>query len=346
MTVRVALIGAGSMGADHARIIAQDLPGATLQVVCDASAGRARQVAEATGAVDVASDPFAAIERSDVDAVLVASPDETHAALCLAAIAARKPVLCEKPLAVTVAECMEVVEAEVAAGERLVQVGFMRRFEPAYVEMREAVAGRTIGRALMMHNAHRNVEAPAGFTGKMAITNSAPHEFDIARFVLGSEATAISVFQPGIRDTTPSVAPVFIIMETSDGQIVDIEVNNNAGYGYDVRCELVGETGSIAMVPPAQVRLSAGLRAAEAYPADWRPRFAEAYRLQDKAWIEAIRTGVPSAVGASAWDGLRATAIAEAGVRALGEGAKVTLPELTVPDLYRRERAGPGASGP
>ena len=99
MTVRVALIGAGIMGADHGRILAEEVPGARVQVVVDADVGRARAVAEACGAQDAGGDGVGAIGRGDVDAVLVASPDGTHAELTLAAVAAGKPVLCEKPLA-------------------------------------------------------------------------------------------------------------------------------------------------------------------------------------------------------------------------------------------------------
>ncbi len=101
MSVRVAVIGAGIMGSDHARIMAEDLPGAHLQVVCDASEERARNVADALGASDVATDAMETVARPDVDATLIASPDETHAALAIAAIEAAKPTLCEKPLAPT-----------------------------------------------------------------------------------------------------------------------------------------------------------------------------------------------------------------------------------------------------
>ena len=100
-----------------------------------------------------------------------------------------------------------------------------------------------------------------------------------------------------------------------------VEVNVNAAYGYDVRGELVGETGTVALNPAAAVRVNAGLKAAEGYAEDWRPRFAEAYRRQDMAWVRAVESGVPAAGAASAWDGYCATLVAEAGVRALGGGA-------------------------
>ena len=250
MSIRIAVIGAGVMGADHARIVAEDLPGAALQVVCDAAEDRARRSADAFGTADVATDPRTVISRSDVDAILVASPDVTHASLSLACIAARRPVLCEKPLSQSSADCLEVTEAEVRAGRRYVQVGFMRRFDQSYAEMKAALLNGAVGRALMMHNFHRNVETPsADFTADMAITNSAPHEFDVARFILDSDYVAISVFRPAIP--TPRVGPVFMVLETAGGQLVNIEVNNNASYGYDVRGELVGEKGAVSLNAPS-----------------------------------------------------------------------------------------------
>ena len=319
--VRVGLIGAGIMGADHARIVAGDVPGARLVAVCDADGDRARTVA---GRYDAAAltDPHGLIARDDVDAVLIASPDPTHGPLTLACIAAGKPVLCEKPLAPDPATCLAIVEAEARAGRRLVHVGFMRRFDPGYAAMRRTLDEGVIGRALMLHCVHRNVEAPPGFTGAMAITNSAPHEFDILRFLLSAEPAAITAYQPR-RDGV--VAPVVMVIETDAGQLVTIEVNNEAAYGYDVRGELVGETGTVSLRPPVAVERNADLRSATPYPADWRPRFAEAYRLQDRAWIDAVRSGTPSPVAAGAWDGYVASVTATAGERALAEGRRVAI---------------------
>jgi myo-inositol 2-dehydrogenase/D-chiro-inositol 1-dehydrogenase len=335
MSVRIAVIGAGIMGADHARIVAEDLPGAVLQVVCDAAPERARKVAETHGAGDAATEPLATIRRSDVDAVLIASPDETHAPLTLAAIEAGKPVLCEKPLSQQSAECLGVVDAEVRRGRRFVQVGFMRRFDPSYRDMKAALDDGSLGRPIMMHNFHRNVEVPASFTPQMAITNSAPHEFDIGRFVLGTDYRAISVFQPASGEASKAVGPVFMVLETEGGSLVNIEVNNNAAYGYDVRGELVGTTGSISLNPSAHTRRNGALMAFERYAPDWRARFAEGYRLQDKAFVQFVRTAAFTAGAADAWDGYCATRVAEAGLEALAKGLRVTFATAEKPPLYR-----------
>ncbi len=211
------------MGADHARIAAADLPGATLQVVCDMDEARARSVAEAHGAADVATDAEAVIGRADVDSVIEASPDFTHAPLSMACIRAGNEALCEKPLSQSSAECLAVMEAEQKAGEKFVQLGFMRRYDQSYVEMNRALDDGTLGRALMMHNFHCNVETPAAdFTGAMAVTNSAPHEFEVVRHVLDTEYAAISAYQPRRSDSL--VAPVVMVLETTDGQLVRFEI--------------------------------------------------------------------------------------------------------------------------
>lgn len=336
MTIRIAVIGTGIMGADHARIVANDLPNAVLQVVCDASEGRAHQIADECKAQSIETDAFKAIARTDVDAVIIASPDNTHAALSLAALKLGKPVLCEKPLAPSSSECLALIEAEVQAGRQFIQLGFMRRFDPSYREMKSALSQGLLGQALMMHNFHRNISAPANFTGQMAITNSAPHEFDVARFMLDCDYRSISVFQPSNVDTTKTGAPVFMVLETSTGQLVNIEINNNAMYGYDVRGELVGEKGSVFLNAPVTSRLNLGLKAFERYAFDWRPSFAEAYRLQNKAWLKFVETGVMSPLAANAWDGYCASVVAEAGVRSLQTGQKVSLELAAQPALYQR----------
>lgn len=330
---RLAIIGAGLMGEDHARIVSQDIPGATLQVVCDMNPTRAKAVAAAFGAKDVSSDPEATIARADVDAVIVASPDFTHAPLSMACIAAGKPVLCEKPLSQSPDECILVMRAEEATGRPLVMLGFMRRYDQSYIEMRQALAEGRLGRALMMHNFHRNVETPAAdFTGAMAITNSAPHEFDVVRYVLGTEFTSVTAQQPCRSDAR--VAPVVMMLETADGQLVTIEVNNNAAYGYDVRAELVGEAGSVAMNNVAYTRTDMKLASATRYDADWRGRYHEAYVRQNRDFLRFVETGQFPLIASNCWDGYCAAIVAEAGAKALANGQKQQIKMIAKPALY------------
>jgi len=334
MTVRVGLIGVGVMGADHARTIVSHVPGASLHAIYDADAKRAKAIATECGAETVAASPQALIGDKNIDAVLIASPDSTHGALTMACIAAGKPVLCEKPLAPTSKDCLEVIAAEVKAGTPLVQIGYMRRFDPAYVEMKAAWKSGRLGQPLMFHCVHRNVSVPDWFTADMAIANSAVHEFDIARWVLDADLTSVHVFQPAAKTPGVIVTPVFLVLMSATGQLVNIEIFNNATYGYDVRGELVCEQGTVSLRSPVHSETSVALAQTVPYPADWRPRFADAYRLQNQAWIKAIAAGKPAS-GASAWDGYAATAVAEAGVRSLAEGRSVPINMVERPALYR-----------
>jgi myo-inositol 2-dehydrogenase/D-chiro-inositol 1-dehydrogenase len=188
----------------------------------------------------------------------------------------------------------------------------------------------------MLHCFHRNVSAPAWFDSKMAISNSAVHEFDAARWVLDAELTAIQAFRPTVASTNSSGQPVFLVLQTSQGELVNVEIVNNAGYGYDVRAELVCEKGTISLRSPIRTEISSDLTQGIDYPADWRPRFADAYRLQAQAWINAILSG--TSVGAGSWDGYRAAAVAEAGLQSLEDGRKAVVPLLDRPTLYDEHR--------
>ena len=323
MTLQVGVIGTGVMGAEHVRLLREETAGAALVAVCDADPARARSVA---GDAADFTDPLALIADSRVQAVVIASPDATHAPLTLACIAAGKPVLCEKPLASTSVEALRVVEAEIAAGRRLVAVGYMRRFDPAYAAMKQALDGGTIGAAVLLHNIHRNAAAPDWFTGAMAVTNSFVHEIDISRWLLGSEPVSATVH------SAPGGDPILITMETDAGQIVSTEVFMNAAYGYHVHAQIVGRNGTVEMAPPTTTLTNHALSHGHPWPENWVPRFRDAYRIQMNAWVRSIAEGRP--VGASAWDGYVATAIAEQVVTALRTGSVARLSAGLRPALY------------
>jgi len=186
-----------------------------------------------------------------------------------------------------------------------------------------------------MHNFHRNVETPAAdFSGAMAITNSAPHEFDVARYVLGCDYAAISAFQPKRSDAR--VAPVFMVLETTDDQLVTIEINNNAAYGYDVRAELVGEQGGIAMNNVAYTRRDSALANSTSYDVDWRGRYHDAYVAQNRDFLRFVETGAFPAIGSDSWDGYAAARVAEAGVEALTGGRRAAVEMIEKPAFYAR----------
>lgn len=331
MSIGIGIIGAGVMGADHARSVATAVGGAHLAAISDADADRLGRVAAETGAARRHSDGMALIADPTVDAVLVASPDATHAGFVLACLKAGKPVLCEKPLAATLEEAQAIVAAEASLGKRLVQVGYNRRFDPGYVDMKTRFDAGEIGAAVMLHGVHRNASAPPWFEAEMVITNSAVHDIDIARFLLGQEIVAATVFAPpaggaGLRDRQ------FLVLETGRGLLATIEVFVNAGYGYDVRAELVGERGTLTRIPHDPVLLRMEGREAGGFAPDWRGHFVDAYQRQLQGWVRSIRAGV--AAGASAWDGYAATAIALACVGGLARPERIKVDIGERPALY------------
>ena len=330
MTVRVGVIGTGVMGAAHARLLATGIGGAELVAVSDVDTARARAVAAALPGARALDDPARLIDDDAVDAVLIASSDGTHERYVLACLAAGKPVLCEKPLAPTVAGCRHILAAEEAAGTRSVSVGFMRRYDPGYRELRDTMRDGRIGAPLLMHCVHRNPRAMPGVTGADVIGNSAVHELDACRWLLDDEVATVTVHAP--RGTAPG--PLVLVLETAGGVLVDAEVSVTARYGYEVRCEVVGTDGTVSLdSPPATVlRLDGGYR--RPLPMDWRPRFAEAYRYELQDWVDAVRAGRLWS-GASSWDGFAATATAQAAVAALRSGAAQKVELDAPPALYR-----------
>jgi myo-inositol 2-dehydrogenase / D-chiro-inositol 1-dehydrogenase len=317
MAVGIGIIGLGVMGAGHRRTL-EDVPGASVVAVSDADLARAR--AAAGDGVEVHADPRALIRSDAVDAVLVVSSDATHADFVLACLEAGKPVLCEKPLATNAAASLAIAEAESALGRRLVQVGFMRRFDAGYVEVKRALDDGEVGAPLMLHCAHRNASVPPTYTSDMLVTSSGTHEIDIVRWLTGEEIVGVRVLTPrvtskardGVRD------PQVLILETESGVLVDVEVFVNAGYGYDIRCELVGETGTLSLAPV----ITPG----------FLERFADAYRVELTEWVDAVSNGGPR--GPSAWDGYAASAVADACLESLADGRQVAVELAARPALY------------
>jgi myo-inositol 2-dehydrogenase / D-chiro-inositol 1-dehydrogenase len=323
MPVRVGIVGTGAMGAVHARVLAEAVAGARVAAVCDARGDVAEAVASEAGGATVHAGGSDVVADPGVDAVVVASPADTHAELVLACLEAGKPVLCEKPLAATLEDCRRVVAAEAALGRRLVQVGFMRRFDPGYAELRRRLRAGEIGTPLLAHCVHRNAHAPGFFTSDMLITDSAVHEVDAVRWLLGEEVARVTALAPrstrrvpgGVRD------PQVVLLETDSGVLVDVEVFVNAVYGYDVRCEVVGEDGTLELAPPAAIVARRQGVAGVAVVQGFQERFAAAYVAELRAFAAAAARG--TVAGPGAWDGYAAAAVAHAGVESLRAGRPV-----------------------
>ncbi len=334
MVVRVGVVGTGMIGSDHVDRLSRRVVGSRVSSVFDLATDRAREVAAAVGAV-VAPTALDVINDPNVDAVVIASPGDLHAEQVLACISAGKPVMCEKPLATTIADCIRVVEAEVAHGARLVQVGFMRRYDRAFLDVKAAMDDGSIGEPLLAHAVHRNPSVPDTFVGEMSLTDSLVHEFDAFRWLFGDEIVATTVVSTRrsplgagqLRD------PQIVLIELASGSVVTVESFVHCQYGYDVRCEVVGTLGTVTLDNPRTVTTVSNGRRSEPVPADWRVRFAQAYVDELQTWVDGLSVGVVS--GPSAWDGYAATAVAESAVASYTRGERTTVSLAERPWLYR-----------
>lgn len=319
-TVRIGVIGAGIMGTDHARILHVDVPHAEITMIADVDAARARALADEFPDCDWTLEPHEVITSDRVDALVIASSDATHAEYVHACLDLRRPVLCEKPLAPTVDECRSIVDAERAvAPGGLVSVGFMRRFDAGYVEMKGRLATGALGVPLMVHSVGRGVRTPAG-PSEMSVTGSAIHDFDIVPWLLDSPVVEACWLAPRSSPDVPDRQdPQLILLRTADGVLTTVDIFLNAVYGYDTRCEIVCSRSAISLTEPVTVVADVSLGRTTAYGQDWRPRFADAYRRQDRAWIESLRVGAPTPL-ATSLDGLTAARVAAAVIASMHAG--------------------------
>jgi len=323
--LRVGIIGAGAMGSTHARLLRDEVAGAAVVAVADADAGRARAVAEdGAPTARVIADGLDLVADPGVDAVLVASPGDTHEAYVRACLAAGRPVLCEKPLAATADAARRVVDAEAAGGRRLVQVGFMRRFDPGYAALREALDAGRVGAPVVVHSIHRNRSVPPGFGTELILKDTLVHDVDVVRFLLGQEVVRATVHagRPSALAPDGVQDPLVVVLATDGGVVATVEAFVNAQYAYDIRCEVVGETGTLELPAPPQPAVG------------FEERFAAAYTAQLRAWVAAVGSGIPA--GASAWDGYAGAAVCEAASASLRSGGSVDVVLGPVPDLYRQ----------
>ena len=325
--LRIAVLGVGMMGADHVARIGSKIAGARVTVVNDYVTEKAEQLAASIPGCRAISDPLDAIADADVDAVVLATPGTTHEKQLLACLEHGKPVMCEKPLTTDVATSLEVVRREAEIGKRLIQVGFMRRFDAEYVALKALLADGALGAPLVMHCVHRNAEVPPNFDSSMIVKDSLVHEVDVTRFLFDEEITSVQVIKPAANPVAPQGLqdPQIAIFTTASGKHVDVEVFVTTGVAYEVRTEVVGERGS------AMIGLDVGLVRKSA-PGHWggqitpsfKERFGLAYDAEIQRWVDAVRSGV-NVDGPGAWDGYAAAAVCAAGVASLESGLPVAV---------------------
>ena len=332
--IRIAVLGCGRIGRMHAANIAAH-PRAALAMVHDVHAPAAEAVAAEHGV------PTASAEDAfgpGIDAVLVATATETHADFIERAVAAGKPILCEKPIDLDPARVARCAQA-IAGTSVPVQIGFNRRFDPGHRAAREALCAGEIGALQQVIITSRDPAMPprdyyaaaGGLLRDMTI-----HDFDLARFMLGEEpaeifATAGRLSDPALMAELDDHDSAMIVMRTASGRQCHINNARCAVYGYDQRVELLGDAGMLISGnrKPHELRryTAAQAEAATPYEFFFAERYAEAFRAQLDAFFDSIGTGAP--VQASFEGGQRALMLAEAAYRSLREGRMLRIEEVT-----------------
>ena len=324
------------MGRAHVERITHELAGAQVVAVADINLDAARAVADPLGA-RAYSDGRELIDDPGVDAIIVATFGSVHGESVIPAVRAGKYVLCEKPLATTAAACLEIMDAEQRAGRKLVTVGFMRRFDPAYREMKSVLEAGEHGYATLVHNRHRNPSVPEHYTSRMAIDDTAIHEIDTMRWLLGEEIVSARVDRPRFTSHRYDHLqdPIVVVMYTESGVRIDDEVNVNLQFAYSIECELVLETGTVSLGDQERVHIRDLSGHRNAMCRSHIDRFHDAFNVEVQEWIRAVSAGEHT--GADSWDGYAAACVVDAAVASLDDptGPLVPVTMIARPALYQ-----------
>lgn len=337
--LHVGVIGCGGMGRDHIKRLTERTQGAEVVAVADmvdALVDKAAAIAGAPckkykSAQELIADPA-------VEAVFIVTPGFAHKEALLPAIAVGKRIFCEKPLCTTAEDCLAVIDAEVKTGRHLIQLGFMRRYDKGYKQVKEALRSGDYGSPLMVHCTHRNPEVPDSYTTAMAVHDTAIHEIDVIHWLVDDDFVSAQVLMPRVTKYAYKELndPQIMLLRTKSGICVDDEVFVNCKFGYDINCEVVCEDGAIKMPQPLYPDVRKAAHVSTRIDTDCFVRFHDAYDAEVQAWVDDAEKGIIG--GPNAWDGYLAAITADALVRAQQSGGIEPIkPAKEKPAFYDRK---------
>lgn len=335
--LRVGLIGTGAMGTQHFRRMKEVISNVDVVAVSDINEEYAKELIAPYASTRFMADPHELIRANDVDAIVITSSSPTHEEYCLTAIEVQKPVFCEKPLAVSSEGARKVVDAEMAGGKKLIQLGFNRRFDPAFQQMKAIMESGKMGAPLVAHCSHRAASIQDWYSTTMAITETSVHEIDIMSWLMDDYFVSAQVILP--RETKNSSAilhdPQVVLLRTSTGMLVIDEIFVNCQYGYDIQCEIVAENGTARLPDPAKVQLRHNNSYSYEITSDGLAHFEDSYNKEFQAWVNASAEGTFSG-GPTAWDGYKVSVVTDACLKAQSSGEIVPIEvNLATPEFYR-----------
>lgn len=324
--LRFGVIGVGEMGTFHAETLRYHTPGASLVAVADPNLGRAQALA-----AELQISAFESLEsllnKTEIDAVVISSPPKFHGDAIRSAAAARKQIFCEKPLAITLDDADSALEAVANARVNL-QVGHMRRYDPGYADAKRRIDEGTIGRVILFKSIGRDHMAGPSAAAQTEINgtlfhDSSTHDFDLARWLVGDEVSEVHAYAGCLAIPEMKRFGGFdcgiVNLQFTQGAIGNVESYINAGYGYDIRTEVVGTRGSIQIGhgqrTPVTFLTAEGSK--HELMTHWLERFTDAYRLEMRDFVNNVVTGHP--VRVTGHDGRQSLAIADAAMRSYFE---------------------------
>ena len=331
--LRIGLIGTGGIGRIHINRVNNKLQGARVVACADPSSAFGISVAEKFGIKGYA-DPYEMINDPEIDAIMNTTADVFHEQFVIAAIKEGKYVFCEKPLAPKADACKRIIEAEMAGGKKLVQVGFMRRYDAGYKQLKEKIDARTYGEPLLLHCSHRNAEVVGDWDNSSAVENSMVHELDVLRWLLGENYRTAEVrygkstrrAKDGLHD------PQTMILTTESGVRIDVESFVLNRHCYDIRCEVVCEDAIMNLPKPATIEVLADTVRGNRVDADYSTRFGDAYNEEIQQWINGVKEDRVD--GPTAWDGY-CCQVAAAASKARDTQTIVDIVYDEMPDFYK-----------
>jgi myo-inositol 2-dehydrogenase/D-chiro-inositol 1-dehydrogenase len=332
--LRVGVVGTGVMGADHVARLTGTITGASVSAIVEPDAARAAAAAELAPGAKVFSRVEDALAADAFNAVLIATPGPFHESVLLPVLDAGLPILCEKPLTPDPESSWRIVEAEQRVGRKLIQVGFMRRFDPQYRQLRELIAAGTAGELLMLRGVHRNPSVAASYVQSNLITDSVVHEFDVIPWLADATLTSVEVKYAKRNSLGPEHLrePILVLMELDNGVLVDVEMNVSAHFGYQVATEAVFQRGVARIGQPEGLQLWQDAKFQVGEHQSYVTRFKQAYDIEVQAWVDAARQG--KIAGPSAWDGYKVAVACAAGVRALETSGPIAVKLPEPPAFY------------
>lgn len=339
MTKKIGIVGIGFIGEDHLSRLANSISGVEVVAVCDIIPGKAQAALDRLG---IKAKDYATYEEliadPQVEVVVITASNEAHCEVSVTALDAGKYVFCEKPLAINAEECQKIMEAEQRTGKKMLQVGFMRRYDKGYVQLKEAIENDEIGEPLMLHCRHYNQSQVPSYKTAQAIYETLIHEIDVLHWLTKDEYNDVKVYFPRqssfVAKNNPKLKdPQVIVMQTKKGINIVVEVFVNCQYGYDINCEITGEKGLVELPSPSSIAIRKDARYSTEIMVDWKARFEEAYDIQFQDFFDHLNAD-KDPVGPTAWDGYVAAITADACVKSQTSGKTEFIEGVEKPEFY------------